>query len=142
MVDPDIQNIDAQLDAGESIAQSIICESWDQTFIRFSSLTSAASPRWGGFRATSLGVPENLRHHVESQSHDMLRQLEPDDERYLEIPPEYGAAWPLDFDERTTRNIAGSFGYPSVMYKVIDRRSGAPYALRRVDGARASPKVI
>ena len=96
--------------------------------------------RWGGV-CTSLGLPDALRHQLEAQSNEMLRQLEPEDERYLEIPPEYGAAWPLDLDEQTTRNIAGSFGYPSVMYKVIDRRSGKPYTLRRVDGARNSPKV-
>jgi hypothetical protein len=82
-----------------------------------------------------------LRHQLEAQAHELLRQLEPDDKRYLEIPPEYGAAWPLDLEECTTRSIAGSFGYPSIMYKVIDRRSGAPYALRRVDGARISPKA-
>jgi PAB-dependent poly(A)-specific ribonuclease subunit 3 len=121
-----------------SLVQTV--EPWEQIYGRFLSSTGAATPRWGGV-CTSLGLPDALRHQLEAQSNEMLRQLEPEDERYLEIPPEYGAAWPLDLDEQTTRNIAGSFGYPSVMYKVIDRRSGKPYTLRRVDGARNSPKA-
>jgi len=107
----------------------------------FSNGTLATTPRWCGVRGPLFGLPDTLRHQLEAQAHELLRQLEPDDKRYLEIPPEYGAAWPLDLDECTTRNIAGSFGYPSIMYKVVDRRSGAPYALRRVDGARISPKA-
>ena len=86
-------------------------------------------------------MPDTLRHHLEIHAHDILRQLEPDDERYNEIPPEYCAAFPLDSAIHATQ-ITGSFGYPSSLYKVVDRRSGLPYALRRVDGARVSHKVI
>lgn len=86
-----------------------------------------------------IGIPDTFRYHLEKQAHDSNRQLEPTDERYNEIPPEYGAALPLDV---ASRGITGSFGYPSAIYKVIDRRSGLAYALRRVDGTRSSPKAI
>lgn len=87
------------------------------------------------------GVPEALQDAFDSQSHVVLSQLKSSDDRYNEIPPEYGAALPLDTVGQHMRDITGSFGYPSVLYKVIDRRSGVPYALRRVDGARISYKV-
>lgn len=87
-------------------------------------------------------MPDALRHHLEMQTHDTLRQLDPSDERYNEIPLEYCAALPLDHANQATGVVAGSFGYPSAVYKVIDRRSGLPYALRRVDGARVSQKVL
>jgi PAB-dependent poly(A)-specific ribonuclease subunit 3 len=106
-----------------------------------SQCTVTAIPRCHAIRETLSGVPDLLSRQYDAQTQHIMRQLEPNDKRYREIPPEYGAAWPLDDYEATTRSIAGSFGYPSVVYKVIDRRSGAPYALRRVDGARCSPTV-
>ena len=98
---------------------------------------SLVDPRLRG--SFCFGIPDTFRHHLEKQTHESNRQLEPNDERYNEIPPEYGAALPLDV---ASRGITGSFGYPSAIYKVIDRRSGLAYALRRVDGTRSSPKVL
>mmetsp|Transcript_31166 Transcript_31166/g.101179 ORF Transcript_31166/g.101179 Transcript_31166/m.101179 type:complete len:343 (+) Transcript_31166:312-1340(+) len=103
--------------------------------------TTTVMPRWrNSCAASAVGFPYALRQHLETQAHDTLKQLEPDDERYNEIPPEYCAAFPLDYGIHATQ-VAGSFGYLSSIYKVIDRRSGLPYALRRVDGARVSQKV-
>lgn len=89
----------------------------------------------------AVGLPERLEASLECESHMILSQLDASDERYNEIPPVYTAALPLDA-EGHNRDAAGSFGYPSVIYKVIDRRSGVAYALRRVDGARLSHKAV
>ena len=48
----------------------------------------------------------------------MLRRMPPADPRYKEIPPRFHAAFPLD-DGLTPPGAAGSYGYPSVVYKVI-----------------------
>ena len=48
---------------------------------------------------------------------ESLKQLDPSDERYKEIPPRYHSAFCLD-DPTVQRGTGGSFGYPSVLYKV------------------------
>lgn len=114
---------------------------WQRRQICVFVLHRACLQRWrNSCAASAVGFPYALRQHLETQAHDTLKQLEPDDERYNEIPPEYCAAFPLDYGIHATQ-VAGSFGYLSSIYKVIDRRSGLPYALRRVDGARVSQKV-
>lgn len=68
--------------------------------------------------------------------------MDPEDERYKEIPPRYLSACPLD-DPSAHRGAGGSFGYPSVLYKVVDRADGQLYTLRRVDNVRTiTPSVL
>ena len=48
----------------------------------------------GGARGATVGASDAVRQRLEAQAHDVMRQMEPDDERYNEIPPEYGRAAP------------------------------------------------
>mmetsp|Transcript_27289 Transcript_27289/g.109300 ORF Transcript_27289/g.109300 Transcript_27289/m.109300 type:complete len:261 (+) Transcript_27289:91-873(+) len=98
------------------------------------------TPKWRS-NQSPMGAPVAFQHLINSRSLAVLSQMQLNDERYNEIPPEYGSALPLDVYQ-TTRSIPGSFGYPTVLYKVVDRRSGVAYTMRRVDGARASNKAI
>ena len=83
-----------------------------------------------------VGVPEPLREHFSGLDLLSSRQLSPDDERYKEIPPRYHSAFPLD-DNSRHRGAGGSFGYPSSVYKVVDKADGQLYTLRRFDNVRS-----
>lgn len=90
----------------------------------------------------AVGLPEPLRQHFHSLDLESLRQMEPDDERYKEIPGRYHCAYPLD-DPTVQRGTGGSFGYPSSLYKVVDRTDSYLYALRRFDNVRSlTPSVL
>ncbi|CAB1110773.1 unnamed protein product [Ectocarpus sp. CCAP 1310/34] len=89
----------------------------------------------------STAVPEQLWAEFQNHSLSVLRQLPPDDERLKEIPPQFYAAFPLD-DASKTRGTAGSFGYPSETYKVIQHHNGQAFALRRFDTARTTAKIV
>jgi PAB-dependent poly(A)-specific ribonuclease subunit 3 len=84
----------------------------------------------------AVGLPEPLRQHFHALDIDSLRQMEPDDDRYKEIPSRYNCAYPLD-DPTAQRGAGGSFGYPSCLYKVVDRTDSHLYALRRFDNVRS-----
>ncbi|CAN0398391.1 unnamed protein product, partial [Discosporangium mesarthrocarpum] len=89
----------------------------------------------------STAIPERLWAEFQVQSLDVLRQLAPDDERLKEIPPQFYSAFPLDSNSKK-RGTAGSFGYPSDTYKVIQHHDGMVYALRRFDTIRSTPKIV
>ncbi|CAM9706808.1 unnamed protein product, partial [Hapterophycus canaliculatus] len=89
----------------------------------------------------STAIPEQLWAEFQSHSLSVLRQLPPDDERLKEIPPQFYAAYPLD-NASKTKGIAGSFGYPSETYKVIQHHNGQAFALRRFDTARTTAKIV
>lgn len=89
----------------------------------------------------TIGIPENISNHFRNLDLETLKQMQPDDERYKEIPPRYISAFYLD-ESITARGTGGSFGYPSALYKVIDSTDSNVYALRRVDNVRTSPQII
>mmetsp|Transcript_22495 Transcript_22495/g.32850 ORF Transcript_22495/g.32850 Transcript_22495/m.32850 type:complete len:683 (+) Transcript_22495:91-2139(+) len=90
----------------------------------------------------AVGIPEPMRQHFQSLDLDCLRQMDPDDDRYKEIPVRYHSAYPLD-DPSSQRGAGGSFGYPSSLYKVVDRADSQLYALRRFDNVRLiNPSVL
>ncbi|CAK4210506.1 unnamed protein product [Aphanomyces euteiches] len=72
----------------------------------------------------------------------MVRQIDPSDERYKEIPSQFTCMWPLDHDTVHHRNVAGSFGYPSHSYKVLSETDGRTYALRRIENVRTTPAIV
>jgi PAB-dependent poly(A)-specific ribonuclease subunit 3 len=84
----------------------------------------------------AVGLPEPLRQHFHALDIDSLRQMEPDDDRYKEIPTRFNCAFPLD-DPTVQRGAGGSFGYPSCLYKVVDQTDSQLYALRRFDNVRS-----
>ena len=90
----------------------------------------------------TIGIPEPIRQHFQSLDLDALRQMDPEDDRYKEIPTRFHSACPLD-DPTTHRGAGGSFGYPSSLYKVIDRADSQLYTLRRFDNVRSiTPSVL
>eukprot|EP01036_Dinobryon_divergens_P034814 gene34814-45028_t len=93
----------------------------------------------------TVGVPEPVREHFQSLDLFSLRQMAPDDARYKEIPPRYHSAQPLDAVSGPNLGVAGaggSFGYPSAIYKVVDRADSQIYALRRFDSVRNCPPAV
>ena len=123
----------------------------------------------------SLGVPDSLWRHFQTLSNLSLREMEPTDKRYKELPPKYHSAFCLDSGDgggnyggaggpspssgggggggggssssssgsspSFGQNASGSFGYPSVLYKVVSSEDSLPYALRRFDNVKCSHKV-
>ena len=58
-----------------------------------------------------------LRLHLHARQLQVLRRLEPDDERLKEIPLQYHSIFPLDHHSKN-RAASGSYGYPSAVFKV------------------------
>jgi PAB-dependent poly(A)-specific ribonuclease subunit 3 len=83
----------------------------------------------------TIGIPEPIRAHFQGLDLTSLRQMDPADERYKEIPVRFHSAFPLD-DPSAQRRAGGSFGYPSCLYKATDRADSHIYALRRFDNVR------
>lgn len=89
----------------------------------------------------TIGIPAPIRHHFRTLDQTSLKQMEPNDDRYKELPNRFHSAYPLDDSYSFSpqqRGIGGSYGYPSAVYKVIDKTDGQIYALRRVDNLRLS----
>lgn len=127
----------------ESMAEALtlVNGNFDNQGLEWASGTgSLATPTRRTLQA--VGLPEPLRQHFHTLDLDSLRQMEPDDERYKEIPSRYTCAHPLD-DPTVQRGAGGSFGYPSSLYKVVDRTDSQLYALRRFDNVRSlTPSVL
>lgn len=66
---------------------------------------------------TPLRLTPHYTPHYVNQALELLKQLEPEDERHKEIPPNYHSVWPLD-DGAKSQQATGSFGYPSSVFKV------------------------
>mmetsp|Transcript_31158 Transcript_31158/g.44780 ORF Transcript_31158/g.44780 Transcript_31158/m.44780 type:complete len:355 (+) Transcript_31158:32-1096(+) len=112
----------------------------------------------------TIGIPEPVREHFQSLDMIALRQMDPADPRYKEIPLRYHSAMPLDvpnnssngqqgssqtpvsthmhMNSSSSSGLGGSFGYPSSVYKVVDRADSQMYALRRFDNVRNCPPVV
>ena len=90
----------------------------------------------------TIGIPDPIRQHFQSLDHASLRQMEPNDERYKDMPNRFHSAFALDdVYAQSQRGTCGSYGYPSAVYKAIDRTDSQMYALRRVDNARVTPQT-
>jgi len=90
----------------------------------------------------TLGIPDPIRQHFQTLDHASLRQMEPNDARYKDMPNRFHSAFALDdVYAQSQRGTGGSYGYPSAVYKAIDRTDSQMYALRRVDNARITPQT-
>ena len=89
----------------------------------------------------TIGIPEPIREHFQTLDLISLKQMDPSDERYKELPMRYQAAYRLD-DNTVTAAGLSSFGYPSSISKVVDQTDSQIYALRRFDNVRTSQTVI
>jgi len=91
----------------------------------------------------TLQIPVDLYTHLRNSSLSELTSIPPDDPRHREIPPEFHSISHLDSAQNATlaHNTSGSFGYPSIVYKVVSKESGGVFALRRFDNVKASQKI-
>lgn len=85
----------------------------------------------------SSGFPDSLRDHLQDLDLKSSLQMDPADNRYKEIPSRFHSAYPLD-SPNASRGTGGTFGYPSSIYKVVDRLTNQIYALRRFDNVRTA----
>lgn len=88
-----------------------------------------------------VGLPENLHDYFATLDFEASKQMEPDDERYKEIPSRFHSAYLLD-DPSVVHGTYGSFGYPTRLYKVIDSYDSHIYVIRRVDNLRINQTII
>ena len=88
----------------------------------------------------SVFMPARMRERFWHMDAVSLRQLKPGDEIVKEIPKGYHCINPLDMEGKQ-RGTAGSFGYPSYVYKVVSEKTGILYALRRIDNVKTNPKI-
>jgi PAB-dependent poly(A)-specific ribonuclease subunit 3 len=88
----------------------------------------------------SFFLPQNIRQRFWHMDALSLRQLKPSDKRVKEIPKGYHGVNPLDASDVPT-GTAGSFGYPSSIYKVVSEKDGLLYALRRFDNIKTTPQI-
>ena len=96
----------------------------------------------------TIGIPEPIRSHFRNLDIEALKQMDPANERYRELPSRYHSAYPL-FNPHSSpaagvaMGAGGScFGYPSALYKVTDQADSQLYALRRFDNVRTAPSVV
>lgn len=92
----------------------------------------------------TIGIPEPIREHFRSLDQTSSKQMDPNDSRYKELPNRFHSAYPLDDSYSFSpqqRGIGGSYGYPSAVYKVIDKSDSQMYAVRRVDNVRVTPNT-
>ncbi len=123
--DPSVTNYGTSSGGEETIRQSSIIETPRMT-------PSIVPPR----RVLgSLLMPEDIRGYFAQQNKIMMEALPPNDPRLKEIPKRFINAMPLD-DPNTNKGTAGSCGYPTVLYKVVNTKDGNLYALRRIDNVR------
>ena len=87
-----------------------------------------------------LSGPPALQEYYRQRSIQVAQQLDPNDARLKELPPQFHSIWPLDADGRDDR-LAGAFGHPSTLYKAVSAADSRAYACRRFDTVRCAPKV-
>ena len=88
----------------------------------------------------SMFLQPDLVERYERRTLISMQRVGPDDPRHKELPPRYHSIQPLD-DPSVRRDTAGSLGYPSALYKVVDSKNGVTYALRRIDNTRATHAI-
>lgn len=89
-------------------------------------------PNYGSYPApqrrtvNSMLISHQLRKQLDTQNACIAAQLHPSDERYKEVPSEFHSLFPLDppVSRNSHRNAAGSYGYPSHVYKVVSHHDG------------------
>ena len=98
--------------------------------------TALTSPR----TLHSLGLPEDLWAHYRDLDMEASRQMDPEDARHRAVPAGYVNGYPLDHDEQQQPGISNkkrsSFGYPTMVFRVISREDGRTYCIRRLDSVR------
>eukprot|EP00511_Aplanochytrium_stocchinoi_P003632 CAMPEP_0204836482 /NCGR_PEP_ID=MMETSP1346-20131115/25263_1 /ASSEMBLY_ACC=CAM_ASM_000771 /TAXON_ID=215587 /ORGANISM="Aplanochytrium stocchinoi, Strain GSBS06" /LENGTH=542 /DNA_ID=CAMNT_0051971229 /DNA_START=75 /DNA_END=1703 /DNA_ORIENTATION=- len=86
--------------------------------------------------ANSTLLPDDLRGYLAAQTELLLKEIEGDNALINEVPREFNMVNPLD-DPTKRRGAAGSCGYPTSVYKVVNTNDGHVYCLRRVDNVRS-----
>lgn len=96
----------------------------------------------------SLGCEELLWNYYRQATFDTLREMDPSDPLRKAVPTNFVNIYCLDRTTTTTTNIhpktatvAGTFGYPSHVFKVVSTEDGCVYCLRRFDNTKLSNRI-
>ena len=89
----------------------------------------------------STSSSEPIRSHLLSLDIESMKQMDPADPRYKEIPIRFHSAYMLD-ESTANRHTGGSFGYPSSLYRVTDRTDSQMYALKRFDNVKTTYPIV
>jgi PAB-dependent poly(A)-specific ribonuclease subunit 3 len=100
--------------------------------------TAAAPPKR---TLQTIGLPEPIRQHFQTLDVETNKHLSPDDDRINEVPARYHSVLALD-SASVPRGAGGSFGYPSSVYKVVDRTDSQVFCVRRFDNVRACQSTV
>lgn len=87
-----------------------------------------------------MAVHDELWRHSRGIAMESMREMDPADPRHKAVPPPFSNAHQLD--EANPRNSRSSFGYPTSVFKVINREDGHLYCLRRMDNVRSVSNKI
>eukprot|EP00510_Aplanochytrium_minuta_P003896 CAMPEP_0184016278 /NCGR_PEP_ID=MMETSP0954-20121128/6835_1 /TAXON_ID=627963 /ORGANISM="Aplanochytrium sp, Strain PBS07" /LENGTH=548 /DNA_ID=CAMNT_0026297271 /DNA_START=141 /DNA_END=1787 /DNA_ORIENTATION=- len=83
--------------------------------------------------ARSNILPDDVRLYFATKTKLLLKEMDPSNPLINEVPREFNLVNPLD-DPAKKRGAAGSCGYPTSIYKVVNSNDGH---LRRVDNVRS-----
>jgi PAB-dependent poly(A)-specific ribonuclease subunit 3 len=89
----------------------------------------------------TIGIPEPIRQHFQGLDIEANRVLPPDDDRHNEVPARFHSILALD-SMSVPRGAGGSFGYPSAVFKAVDRSDSQIYCLRRFDNVRSCQSTV
>jgi len=87
----------------------------------------------------SLGSADMLWNYYRDATLDTIREMDPSDPLVNAVPSSFVNAYCLD---RQSGQRAGSFGYPSHVFKVVSREDGCVYCLRRFDNTKLSNRIV
>jgi hypothetical protein len=93
----------------------------------------------------SLGCGELLWNYYRNATFDTLREMDPSDPLRKAVPTSFVNIYCLDRTPSTTAtavaSAAGTFGYPSHVFKVVSTEDGGVYCLRRFDNTKLSNRI-
>lgn len=85
----------------------------------------------------TMGLPDDLWLYRKEISLEAQREMDPSDPRHKAVPLPFTSAYQLDGPNEGR----DSFGYPSSVFKVVNREDGHLYCIRRFDNTRVSFKI-
>mmetsp|Transcript_13496 Transcript_13496/g.24170 ORF Transcript_13496/g.24170 Transcript_13496/m.24170 type:complete len:582 (+) Transcript_13496:251-1996(+) len=88
----------------------------------------------------SSKLPDELRSYFAQNLKATLSRIPLSDPRNKEVPKWFNSVLPLD-DPNKKCGAAGTCGYPTSVFKVVNQKDGFVYALRRIDNVRGTQSM-
>lgn len=95
----------------------------------------------------TLGCADLLWNYYRNATLETLREMDPSDPLRKAVPTSFVNAYCLDKQQLSSSTgsrstAAGTFGYPSHVFKVVSRDDGCVYCLRRFDNTKLSNRIV